>query len=232
MALTHQFYTKLKPAVQQYLGEFISISFSQYGEDILLRDLFRTELMELDSGFYVDVGAFHPFRFSNTAFLYIMGWNGLNIDANPQGIADLKRYRRRDINVCTGVSDRVENKTFYRIGRYGAASSCSETHIKAMMENGLQFQDEIEVEMQPIDQILAQHLPENQEVHYLNIDIEGYDELVLKRWPWEQQRPKIITIEIIAPSLRAVMEHPITAFLEEKGYTCLSYYRMTAFFSL
>ena len=89
MALTHQFYTKLKPAVQQYLGEFISISFSQYGEDILLRDLFRTELMELDSGFYVDVGAFHPFRFSNTAFLYIMGWNGLNIDANPQGALQL-----------------------------------------------------------------------------------------------------------------------------------------------
>ena len=36
--------------------------FSQEGEDIILQRIFERK----KQGFYVDVGAFHPFRFSNT----------------------------------------------------------------------------------------------------------------------------------------------------------------------
>ena len=37
-------------------------TFSQEGEDVFLIDFFKDN----NRGFYVDVGAFHPFRISNT----------------------------------------------------------------------------------------------------------------------------------------------------------------------
>lgn len=53
-------------------------------------------------GFYVDVGAHHPMRFSNTYFFYRMGWSGINIDAMPGSMKEFKKYRRRDINLELG----------------------------------------------------------------------------------------------------------------------------------
>ncbi len=54
-------------------------SWSQEGEDLILYRFFDGK----QNGFYVDVGAHHPFRFSNTYRFYRMGWHGINIDASP-----------------------------------------------------------------------------------------------------------------------------------------------------
>src|SRR5690348_6482057 len=50
-------------------------SYSQEGEDLILARL----LENTPSGLYVDIGAHHPFRFSNTRLLYERGWHGINI---------------------------------------------------------------------------------------------------------------------------------------------------------
>ena len=55
------------------------IHFGNYGEDLILHRLFDRTYR---NGFYVDLGAYHPFRFSNTAYFYLKGWNGINVDAN------------------------------------------------------------------------------------------------------------------------------------------------------
>ena len=34
------------------------------------------------NGIYIDIGAYHPYRFSNTCLLHSRGWSGLNIDPN------------------------------------------------------------------------------------------------------------------------------------------------------
>ena len=54
-------------------------SFSQEGEDLILNELFKNS----SKGIYIDIGAFDPWRFSNTAFFYSKGWCGLNVDARP-----------------------------------------------------------------------------------------------------------------------------------------------------
>ena len=57
-----------------YFDGYSVKSYSQEGEDIILRNLFGNR----KDGFYVDVGAHHPMRFSNTYFFYKLGWNGCN----------------------------------------------------------------------------------------------------------------------------------------------------------
>ncbi len=48
-------------------------------------------------GFYVDIGAHHPFRYSNTQFFYEKGWRGINIDATPGSMDRFKDFRPEDI---------------------------------------------------------------------------------------------------------------------------------------
>jgi hypothetical protein len=48
--------------------------YSQEGEDLILQRIFEHK----QKGFYVDVGDYHPFLFSNTYIFYLRGWRGIN----------------------------------------------------------------------------------------------------------------------------------------------------------
>ncbi|MCD7914177.1 MAG: hypothetical protein LUG96_02180 [Tannerellaceae bacterium] len=67
-----------------------STSYSQEGEDIVLNFLFENK--EGYKGFYVDIGTHHPFRFSNTAYFYKQGWQGINIEPTPGAIEVFNRF--------------------------------------------------------------------------------------------------------------------------------------------
>lgn len=70
-------------------------SYSQEGEDVVLRRLFDSQ----PSGFYVDIGAHHPVRLSNRYYFYRCGWRGLSVDAAPGSMEMFRRLRPRDIAV-------------------------------------------------------------------------------------------------------------------------------------
>ncbi len=76
--------------------------FSQHGEDVILHKLFGRKFSD---GFYIDVGAHHPFRQSNTAYLWLMGWKGVNVDASKKAIAIFNSVRPNDINLWAAVVD-------------------------------------------------------------------------------------------------------------------------------
>src|SRR6186713_1276577 len=75
--------------------KYYSISYSQEGEDLILKRFFS----EKSGGFYVDVGAHHPKRFSNTYMFYKEGWSGINIDAMPGSMKLFNKVRSKDINL-------------------------------------------------------------------------------------------------------------------------------------
>src|ERR1700733_13651528 len=76
-------------------------SHSQEGEDRVLASLLLKAHGGIlpSSGFYVDVGAHDPFRFSNTYFFYRRGWSGINIDAMPGSMRRFISHRPRDLNL-------------------------------------------------------------------------------------------------------------------------------------
>ena len=76
---------------------------------MILRVIFAKQ----QTGFYVDVGAHHPKRFSNTYFFYKKGWYGINIDATPGIMENFKKMRKRDINLNIGISDTTGERDFY-----------------------------------------------------------------------------------------------------------------------
>ena len=76
--LTPLFVKNFLRRVQSFLtwDIWINYSYSQEGEDMVLKRIFDKQT----KGFYIDVGAHHPKRFSNTYNFYLKGWKGINID--------------------------------------------------------------------------------------------------------------------------------------------------------
>src|SRR5262249_46871801 len=88
---------------------YAAFSYAQEGEDMILLRLFGAKR----DGFYVDVGAHHPYRFSNTCVLAMRGWRGINIDADARAIEAFRRNRSTDVNLALGVSDTPGPLTLY-----------------------------------------------------------------------------------------------------------------------
>ena len=56
-------------------------------EDLIVLNYFK----DINDGYYVDVGCYHPIHLSNTFLLHKKGWNGVNIDISEYTI-DLFNY--------------------------------------------------------------------------------------------------------------------------------------------
>ena len=69
------------------------LTYSQNQEDLFINDYFKG----LKSGLYMDIGCYHPIRYSNTALLFNRGWRGINIDMNQTSIDLFNIIRKKDI---------------------------------------------------------------------------------------------------------------------------------------
>lgn len=200
-------------------------SWSQAGEDMILRHLFEAQ----PCGFYVDVGAHHPLRYSNTFHFYRLGWRGINIDATPGSMDLFKVMRPRDINVEAAVGDTKRRLTFYQFND-PAVSTFDPALAKERDGSIWKLIGQRELETCPLIDILATHLPANQAIDFLSIDVEGMDEQVLRSNDWQHYRPRVVVIECLGQDAAQVMESAPAAFLRAQGYALLAKTAHTAFF--
>jgi FkbM family methyltransferase len=189
--------------------------FSQYGEDIVIHKMFPRNKK---TGTYVDIGAYHPFKFSNTAYLWLMGWSGVNVDANHKSIKLFKRVRPSDINIFGAVvsSEIAKNHStvpIYSLGDNIHAMGTCDTATAD--ERG--YSKAFDVPTHTINSILEQ--TPNREIDFLNIDIEGLDQTVLSEIDFNIFLPKVICIEDYANDVSAALISTITTKLVSAGYS-------------
>jgi FkbM family methyltransferase len=167
---------------------------------------------------YVDVGAFHPFHYSNTYVLHKRGWHGVNIDPNPESISLFKKHRPRDTNVQCGVAVEKSEQTYYVYNHQSCNTFSNEQAKLNESKKHLRLLSADKVPCLPLHQVLAQHLPEEVHVDLLNIDVEGMDLLVLQTVDWKQFAPRIVVIESEVRKGSDLFGNPTYLFLKEKGY--------------
>lgn len=183
----------LKSKFQQALLGYHSYapSFASADEDMILRHIIGSDKMD---GFYVDVGAYHPVRSSNTYFFYLNGWRGINVEARPGSRELFERVRPRDINLEMGVSRERGQLTYYFIGEDSTMNSFSRQFPE---EIGMlsEVKREIPVPVVPLAEIFERHLPENQVIDFMSVDVEGHDLQALESNDWERYRPRFLVVE-------------------------------------
>lgn len=194
-------------------------SFSQEGEDLLLRRIFENKLKR---GFYVDVGAHHPKRFSNTYLFYKKGWKGINIDAMPGSMKLFNSVRPRDINIEVPISEKKEILTFYAFSEPALNTLSREYGEHRILEehNHLLFKKDIETES--LERILDTYLPKDQNIDFLTVDVEGLDFEVLKSNNWNKYRPTVVVVEAYENSFIEVLNSEIYLFLNKLGYEIIA----------
>ena len=186
-------------------------SWSQEGEDRILSVLLRDH----GPGFYVDVGAHHPKRFSNTFLLYRSGWRGLNIEPDPDLARAFHVHRKRDVTAQVGIGTTAGSHNLYRFS--DAALNTFDAEIARAREGeGWSRRDTISVRVAPLKELLAEYGVDKVDV--LNIDVEGRDLDLLRSNDWQHIRPKLILVEIVGTDVLASASDACHIFLANVGY--------------
>jgi len=168
------------------------ISYAQNLEDVML----WRALKHVESGFYIDVGANDPEIDSVTKAFYERGWRGINIEPLLLHYVDLTRYRPRDINLNCAAGEAIGEMNLFECDVRGWATADIST-IERLAGSGRvgEFHN---VLVTTLTDICNQNAPS--EIHFLKIDVEGFEEAVLAGMDFERFRPWIVVVEATKPN--------------------------------
>jgi FkbM family methyltransferase len=208
--------------------------FGQWAEDVLVRKLFPKNKT---TGTYLDLGSYHPFKHSNTAYFWLKGWHGFNIDANPNTIKLFNRTRPDDRNIWTAIVPQVEfgnglsSVNLMLPSKKDASSGISATgSVHPSVSSDRSFSESISVPAISVAALLEKY--NIGDVDYLNVDIEGYDQAIIEEFDFSRCHPKVISIEDYSNNIRDTLSSGITAVLSANGYVLVGRAGPTSIFIL
>jgi FkbM family methyltransferase len=200
------------------------ISFSQTGEDMILCSLTKN----CKNGFYIDIGAHHPIRYSNTLHLYLKGWRGINIDPIPGIMEEFEKIRKGDKNLEIAVGKEGTSE-FYIFEDKAFNTFDYESAQKIQKENISVLKEIVPINKVPLSQILNQNVPKNKKIDILTIDAEGMDMEILETNDWNEYKPEIICLEWCPEDGNGIKSKP-DEFLKKHGYSFIAKTEISCFY--
>lgn len=171
-----------------------SVSFSQKGEDLLAVAYFAKR--GIKQGVYLDIGCFHPVWISNTHLLHKQGWLGHAVDIDDFKLKAMRIGRGKKVQTHLGAvfagSDANTTGTVYKFRRiWSDIDTLDKATAEEYRANGCGEFDEEHINLIDINQLL-ERLPK---VNFINIDIEGVDNIVIKNLDFAKFLPDAILFE-------------------------------------
>lgn len=200
----------------RYLHE--QSTFSQAGEDVILKFLFSDCGLNLSNISYLDIGARHPTNGSNTFLFYTKGSRGVCVDADKESIPLIKKLRPRDKVLNVGISDnKKKSGNLYFVEGGGSTLSKEEFKNRKGKENS-EKGNMIEISLLDINTLIKKTFKTHPIL--LTIDIEGMDLPVLKTLNFKKYPIPVICAETCSFSENYIRpkDSSIARYLISKGY--------------
>ena len=197
-----------------------TISYAQNNEDIIL----WRALSHIKNGFYIDVGAAWPDTHSVTKLFYENGWRGINIEPNSFLHKKLERARVDDINLNIGISDSIGELDFYQYKDLGLSNFQSPIvgqNIPAIKKK---------VPVTTLNKVLEEHLTKRQEIHFLKIDVEGFEKQVLNGLDLAKYKPWIVICEATEIETNRLGNMDFEEILLSNGYKFVYFDQLNCFY--
>ena len=201
----------LSPQVDAAVRDVVLKTYSQFHEDLVLRQIFERR----NNGFYIDIGTNHPAYRNNTKKFYDIGWRGINIEPNLKLYKVLLEQRLNDTNINCGVGDVAGEMLFYEMIPDCYSTFDAKNAMKAMYSTRRKVVSETRIPIMTINEIFALH---EGVVDFLSIDTEGFDYKVLSVNDWKRNRPFAIVVE-----LNQDIKNRIYDLLIDNGYHLVHY---------
>lgn len=212
---------------ENYTDVYSLGSYSQEGEDMILRRIFENK----NVGFYIDVGAHHPKRFSNTYYFYKKGWKGINIDAMPNSMKAFDKLRQRDINIEAAISNEKSTLIYYEFNETALNGFSKPISLMRNELANYSIVNSYPITTKTLDEVLdvfSKEIPK--EIDFITIDVEGFDFNVLRSLDLNKYRPSLILIEILSETLEDIIDNEISFYLKKFGYKLYAKTFNTIFF--
>tara|TARA_B100000242_G_scaffold285691_1_gene250434 strand:- start:257 stop:847 length:591 start_codon:yes stop_codon:yes gene_type:complete len=178
------------------------------GEDLIIADLTKN----INNGFYVDAGCYHPLHLNNTYLLYKRKWNGINIDISEFSIKLFNFMRPDDVNINSAISDSENEISFYYQKKLSQLSTIKKNISTERMQGKIK---EKKIKSFTLNSVLKNSKFKDKQIDFLNIDVEGADFEALRSLDFKTYNPKIICIEIMEKN---ILNSKIFNFLKNLNY--------------
>lgn len=168
------------------IAKFSSVkeSYAQIGEDKIAIGMLQE--MKLDAPiFYVDIGANHPTRLSNTYRMYREGGSGIVIEPNSELIGLHKTIRPRDIQLAVGCG-KANNLLKFYYSKTPVLSSFAKSEVDELWSTDF-------LPVFTLDRICVDLSVER--IDFLSIDVEGLDVDVLDGATQTLRKTRLVCIE-------------------------------------
>jgi FkbM family methyltransferase len=188
------------------------ISYAQNYEDVML----WRALKHVEKGFYIDVGAWSPDIDSVTRSFYEKNWRGINVEPNPEFHEKYGMRRSEDINLKLAVGDQDGELLINFMSNPGlstAVDKFAKQHESAGWTSNKQ-----KVSLATLAAICKQHVEQRQDIHFLKVDVEGYEEAVLRGNDWVTYRPWVVVVEATLPMTQVESYYEWEPILFNAGY--------------
>jgi FkbM family methyltransferase len=165
-------------------------TYAQNGEDVAVLSLFP----EHYKGTYIDLGANHPYRISNTYLLYTNGWRGVCVDPMPMFEPKYRRIRPRDIFLNVGVGARAGSFEFFEMSVNELSTFSREIAEELVEKKRAQVVAVHKIQTKTLPEIVALLVPDGT-FDVLSIDVEGLDAETVRSTDWASVKPRVVICE-------------------------------------
>ncbi|OIR19137.1 hypothetical protein GALL_00160 [mine drainage metagenome] len=203
------------------------LSYSQEGEDLVLARILGE--LGITTGFFVDIGAHHPARFSNTYYFYRRGWRGINVDALPGTKRLFRRMRSRDITIECGVGSQAGVLKYFAFNE-PALNTFSEQEAIKKNRPPYHIVETIQIPVVTLKQILDENLPSGTGIDFMTIDAEGFDHEIIISNDWARYRPRVLLVELLNTDIQNLDANPTAQVLKQHNYRIMAKSFNTFFF--
>lgn len=184
---------------------------SEHDEEWIIREA----LQDRRDGVFVDVGASHYRRYSNTYFLEKeLGWSGVAVDPIESFAADYAAHRPRTRFVSLFVSDRSHELVKFFVNPDQTLVSSSQQEFTKRWGEGVSMRD---VRTITLDDLLAELGVTR--VDFLNMDIELSEPKALAGFSIQKYRPALVCIEAHPEVRQAILD-----YFARNGYVAIARY--------
>ncbi len=147
-------------------------------------------------GFYIDIGCYHPLKYSQTYKLHKLGWSGINLDISKESVDLFKRFRPKDKNLNIGISNKAGSENFYFSKKISTINSIQKDYLEDKLKEKKKFIRKIQT--QTIDQLFEEN--NISEVDFLKIDCEGMDLSIIKTINFSKYKINFLSVEFLYKS--------------------------------